>query len=247
MQQKAIEVGRVKALYRYPVKSMSGEALSEADVWWHGLDGDRKYAFVQSDNRSGFPWLTGRQIPTLLRYQPYFSNPNDPANSPVRVKTPKGDDFLLESDALHQEIGQLTRLNFHLMKLGRGAVDSMPVSMISTASIEKIGQQIGHTDLDPRRFRANVLIESFEGTPFLEEQWLGSRLIFGTREDSVRLHANRQNVRCMMINLDPDTAKQSPAILREVVESRDQCAGIYGSIVKPGTIKVGDVISLLKN
>lgn len=246
MQQKAIEVGTVKALYRYPVKSMGGEALEEGYVWWHGLDGDRKYAFVQSDNRSGFPWLTGRQVPTLLRYQPYFSNINDIANSPVRVKTPTGNDFLLESDALHQEIAQLTRLNFHLMKLGRGAVDSMPVSMISTASIEKIGQQIGRANLDPRRFRANILIESSLATAFLEDQWLGSRLLFGTRDDSVRIHANRQNVRCMMINLDPDSAEQSPAILREVVESRDQCAGIYGSIEKPGTIKVGDVILLLK-
>ena len=246
MEAETIEVGRVKALYRYPVKSMRGEEIEESYVWWHGLAGDRKYAFVQSDNRSGFPWLTARQVPTLLRYQPYFSNSNNLANSPVRVKTPRGQDLLLESDALREDIGGLTRLKFHLMKLGRGAVDSMAVSMISLASIELIARQSGTDDLDPRRFRPNVLVESFDGIAFSEDNWLGGRLIFGERTDSVRIRANRKNVRCMMINLDPDTAKQTPAILREVAQTRDECAGIYGSIEKPGTIKVGDVIRLVK-
>ena len=51
-------IGTVKALFRHPVKSMRGEELDAATIGWHGVDGDRRYAFVKSDSPSGFPWLT---------------------------------------------------------------------------------------------------------------------------------------------------------------------------------------------
>jgi uncharacterized protein YcbX len=44
----SIEVAEVEALFRYPVKSMSGELLEAADVGWHGLDGDRRLALRAS-------------------------------------------------------------------------------------------------------------------------------------------------------------------------------------------------------
>ena len=52
MIEEFVEVGVVKQLYRFPVKSMRGEALEAANVYWHGLDGDRRYAFVQANNRT---------------------------------------------------------------------------------------------------------------------------------------------------------------------------------------------------
>lgn len=46
-----IVVGRIAALHRYPVKSMRGESLAQARVGWHGLEGDRCYAFVRAAHR----------------------------------------------------------------------------------------------------------------------------------------------------------------------------------------------------
>jgi uncharacterized protein YcbX len=48
-----IEIGHVEAIFRYPVKSMSGERLEIANLGWHGLDGDRRLAFRRVDDRSG--------------------------------------------------------------------------------------------------------------------------------------------------------------------------------------------------
>ena len=60
------EVGRVAALWRYPVKSMGGEVLSETEVSWHGFAGDRRWAFIREGVvRSGFPWLTIRERPAM--------------------------------------------------------------------------------------------------------------------------------------------------------------------------------------
>ena len=57
--RKGTHVGRVVGLWRYPVKSMAGESLSEAEVFWHGLVADRRWAFIRNGvERSGFPCLT---------------------------------------------------------------------------------------------------------------------------------------------------------------------------------------------
>ena len=56
-----IEIRQVEAIFRYPVKSMRGEPLEVANLGWHGLEGDRRLAFRRINNRSGFPWLTGKQ------------------------------------------------------------------------------------------------------------------------------------------------------------------------------------------
>jgi len=64
-------VGRVAGLFRYPVKSFGAEVLDAVDVSWHGLVGDRRWAFIRDGmTRSGFPWLTIRQRPTTWRYVP---------------------------------------------------------------------------------------------------------------------------------------------------------------------------------
>jgi uncharacterized protein YcbX len=62
-------VGRVVGLWRYPVKSMGAEELAEVDVSWHGLAGDRRWAFIRNGVvQSGFPWLTLREREDMSHY-----------------------------------------------------------------------------------------------------------------------------------------------------------------------------------
>src|SRR5262245_29154191 len=84
-------VGRVVGLWRYPVKSMAAELLSEVDVSWHGLVGDRRWAFIRDGvAESGFPWLTLRERGDLNHYRPSFLEPSRPDTSPTVVRTPSG-------------------------------------------------------------------------------------------------------------------------------------------------------------
>jgi hypothetical protein len=84
-------VGRVVALWRYPVKSMAAEQLDGAEVSWHGLAGDRRWAFIRDGQvRSGFPWLTIRERPELAHYRPFFAEPARPNASATVVRTPSG-------------------------------------------------------------------------------------------------------------------------------------------------------------
>ena len=61
-------VGVIRRLARYPVKSMRGEALPATTLTLQGVAEDRRFAFVQADSRSAFPWLTARELPEMLCY-----------------------------------------------------------------------------------------------------------------------------------------------------------------------------------
>ena len=90
----AAALGRVVGLWRYPVKSMAAHALDEVSVSWHGLAGDRRWAFVRPDHeRSGFPWHTIRQQQSLWGYQPDFLEPDRLDASATVVRTPSGHVF----------------------------------------------------------------------------------------------------------------------------------------------------------
>ena len=79
------DVGRVAALWRYPVKSMAAEPLAEVEVSWHGLAGDRRWAFVRGGvERSGFPWMTIRERSNMGHYRPSFADPSRPDASRTR-------------------------------------------------------------------------------------------------------------------------------------------------------------------
>ena len=66
-----IHLGHIHELTRYPVKSMAGVATDSAVLGWHGLQGDRRFAFRRLNENSGFPWLTASRLPELLLYQPF--------------------------------------------------------------------------------------------------------------------------------------------------------------------------------
>ena len=82
-------VGRVVALRRYPVKSMAAEELDGAEVSWHGVAGDRRWAFIRDGQvRSGFPWLTIRERPEMARYRPFYAERARPNAAATLVRTP---------------------------------------------------------------------------------------------------------------------------------------------------------------
>jgi hypothetical protein len=100
-------VGRVAALWRYPVKSMAAEVLDAADVSRHGVAGDRRWGFVRAGTeRSGFPWLTIRERPDLWHYRPAFAEPARPDASPTLVRAPDGRVFDVADPALAPSSGR---------------------------------------------------------------------------------------------------------------------------------------------
>jgi uncharacterized protein YcbX len=228
-------VGRVVVLWRYPVKSMAAEALDSAEVSWHGLAGDRRWAFIRDgQERSGFPWLTIREQPDLAHYRPFFTEPDRPNASPTLVRTPSGGELDVAGRALAAEFGPGVRV----IKQDRGVFDTMPISVLTTQTLAALGRLAG-AGLAAGRFRPNLLVDA-PGCDFPEDTWVGGVLRIG----GFRMRVDQRDKRCVMVTIDPVTLVRNPAILRAIARERDNRLGVYGSTVEPGRVAVGDPVEL---
>jgi MOSC domain-containing protein len=68
--------------------------------------------------------------------------------------------------------------------------------------------------------------------------------VFGDGGAGPALHITMCDERCMMINLDPETAAQDARVLKTVVRLNQNNAGVYATAVRRGRINVGDRVSL---
>src|SRR5262245_9422614 len=238
-----IQVGRVREIVRYPVKSMAGTATESARLGLHGLDGDRRFAFRRIEDEGGFPWLTASRLPELILYRPAGLDDSTGEPLPTHVVTPTGARFELRDPELTAELARRFGSSLELMKLNHGIFDEAAGSVISLATIAGIGREAG-LDLDRRRFRANIFMETERGEAFLEDGWVGRTLVFGDRDPRPAVSVTLRDPRCMMINLDPDTGEQDARVVKTVVRRNDNDAGVYGAVVRSGTIRVGDRVVL---
>ena len=236
-------VGTVAALYRFPVKSMGGEALEQASLYWHGLEGDRRQVYVKSGDLSSFPWLTARDVPELVHYTAYLTDPANVRRSTVMVRTPAGDELPIESEALRETLERQYGAPIHLMRTSHGAQDAAGLSLVGLGTLRALGERIGQA-MDVRRFRQNIYLETLGGEPDVEDGWVGRLLVFGDDERAARVRILRPDHRCMMVNLSPEHAGQNPAVLREIAQSRDNCLGLYCSVEAIGAVEVGDPVYL---
>jgi uncharacterized protein YcbX len=238
------QLGYVRELVRYPVKSMAGVATESAFLGWHGLQGDRRFAFRRVNDNSGFPWLSASRLPELLLYQPLGLDENAAEPVPSHVRTPEGMDLALESAELRNRVAERFGNAVELMKLRHGIFDEASVSVINLATIAGIGAELDQS-LDTRRFRANVVIDSDAVEPFVEDAWVGSTLLFGSEESGPMVKIIMRDERCVMLNFDPETVEPDARIMKTVVRLNQNCAGVYGAVVRTGRISRGQPISLL--
>jgi hypothetical protein len=239
-----IHVGHIHELVRYPVKSMAGVATQSAFLGWHGLPGDRRFAFRRLGDDSGFPWLSASRLPELILYQPLGLDENAEEPVPTHVRTPEGLELSLRSTELQNSVSQKFGNPVELMKLKHGIFDEASVSVINLATIAAIGREAGQA-LDTRRFRANIVIASDATEPFQEDGWIGGRLVFGEHEDGPTIDLTLRDLRCVMINLDPDTAKQDPRVMKTVVRMNENNAGAYATVARTGQLSVGQPVRLI--
>jgi uncharacterized protein YcbX len=215
---------------------MAAEALTEAEVRWHGIAGDRRWAFIRPDVKSsGFPWLTLRQNADMRDFIASFSDPARPDASATVVRTPAGEEFAVTDDGLARLLGEGVRV----IKQDVGIFDSLPLSLITTRTLSDLAELTGRA-LEAQRFRPNLLVEPTIGGPFPEEFWVGRILRIG----DVRMRVDRRDPRCVIVTIDPQSGQRDPRVLRSIAQHRDNCAGVYGTTVTPGRVRIADAVLL---
>jgi uncharacterized protein YcbX len=222
---------------------MRGEALGDATLGWHGLDGDRRLALRRLDERGGFPWLSASKLPDLVRFTPRPRGAEDGAALPTHVVTPEGDELPIFGAALAAEVARRHGAPVEMMQLKHGVFDEGTVSVITSTTAGEVCRLAGRR-ADIRRFRPNVVVRSLRAVPFEEDAWLGGALTFGAADDAPTVAVTLRDERCMMLNLDPDDGSRDPEMMKAVVRANGNHAGVYGTVTRCGRLAVGQTVVL---
>lgn len=238
-----IEIGQVEEIFRYPVKSMAGERLDSAPLGWHGLEGDRRLALRRMDDCGGFPWLSAGRLPDLVRFTPQRREDGSGNGLATHVRTPDGEELPVFGAELAAEVERRYGAPVEMMHMRQGVFDDGTVSVIATDTVQEIGRLAGRT-ADVRRFRPNVVVRLLRAVPFQEDAWLGGELSFGEGSGAAAIHVTMRDVRCAMLNIDPDTASIAPEVFKAVVRANQNNAGIYGTVTRTGQLSAGQMVYL---
>ena len=210
---------------------------------WHGLQGVRRLAFRRIEDSSGFPRLSASKLPDLLLFAPMRGENGAPGELPTHVRTPDGALLPIFGAELAAEVGRRHRAPVQMMHLDRGIFDEATLSVIASDTVHEIGRLAGQ-GADVRRFRPNVLVRLLRAGPFQEDDWVGGALAFGEEADSPAIAVTMRDVRCSIVNFDPDSAAPAPEMLKAVVQTHQNTAGIYGAVTRTGRLSVGQPVML---
>lgn len=238
-----VVVGHIEAIFRYPVKSTRGERIESATLGWHGIEGDRRFAFRRMEAPGGFPWLTAGRLPDLLSYTPLPREDGNAEALPTHVLTPDGERLELMGDALAAEVSRRHGHRVEMMQLNHGIFDEAAISVIAEGTVAEICRA-GQVAPDVRRFRPNILVRTTENAAFEEDRWVGGTLAFGEDEAAPAMTVTMRDPRCVMVNLDPDGGKPSPEVMKAAVRANENNAGVYGAVARAGRIFVGQAVVL---
>jgi uncharacterized protein len=290
-------VGTVRALWRFPVKSILGEELDAVDVSEGGIVGDRAYAIRHRETGKVASAKHPKLWPNLFGCRATFVEPPRPGDELPSARIALADGTSVMSDAadvdavLSRFFGRDVELaraaqngytidQYHpdeenydpeghrdeVVEVGLGAAffnerglpsavpegsffDLYPFSILTTSTLEQLGELEPQSRFDARRFRMNVIVDT-SGRGFVENEWVGHTLAIG---DNVRLGVALPDPRCVMPSLAQEDLPRDPGILKalarhnriDVAGALYPCAGVYAVAAATGTIRKGDRISLI--
>jgi MOSC domain-containing protein len=206
-------------IWRYPVKSMKGEPLQDAQIGLDGIEGDR----IVQVRTAGGKIVSARTRPELLRHQATLG-PNGEPLVDGRAWTDPEVDRDVKAAA-----GPGTSL---VLNEGPERFDIRPLLVATDGAIAALGE-------DGRRLRPNLVIG---GVPGLEERtWEGRRLKIGpVVVETVDLRS-----RCIMTTFHPDTLEQDTKVLQRIYKKFGGVMALNTSVIAPGRVSVGDPVTLL--
>ena len=206
----------VAEIWRYPVKSMGGERLTQATIGPLGIDGDR---VVHVETRAGRT-VTSRTHPRLLGHHVV----TDEHGLPLVDGLPWTDPRI--AAAIEADIGPGARL---VRDDSERRFDVLPLLVATDGAIAAFGY-------DGRRLRPNFVIGGVDGLD--ERTWEGR----GLRVGDVTLRLERLRARCVMTTFDPDTLEQDRAVLASIVERFDGRLALNAAVERGGLVRVGDPV-----
>ncbi len=211
---------QVDELWRYPVKSLRGEQLAEAELLAGGVFGDRLVYVRAPDGRT----ITSRTRPGLLG----LAGTLGADGVPLVEDRPWNHPLSIAAVEAVAGVGAIL-----VRSDGPERFDVLPLSILTDGAIAALG-------VDRRRLRPNILIGGVDG--LAERDWPGRELRVGSALVSIV----KLRPRCVMTTFDPDTLVQDQGVLRRIVTDFDGVMALDAFVVEPGSVHVGDAVHVLE-
>lgn len=208
----------VDQLWRYPVKSLAGEALESAYVSADGVAGDR---LVHVRGPEGV--RTSRRQHLLLGLRGTLGADGMPLINGTPWSSPEALAWVREAAGQDAELVAYD---------GIERFDVLPLLVATDGAVADFGR-------DVRRLRPNIVIGGVEG--LAERSWAGAMLRIG----DVVVHLDSLRARCPMTTVDPDTLERDPEVLRDIGRRFGGRIALNADVVADGTIQVGDAVELI--
>lgn len=286
---------RVAGIWRYPVKSMLGETLTECEIGATGLVGDRAFALVDLDDGKVASAKNPRKWGALLACRAAFVDEDGsvvditlPDGAHVRSDDPDVDAVLSKAigrsvhlastapaDRAFEEVwpdieGLAPEVIIDSTTIGTDddgeRISHLPLGMeappgtffdfavlhvLTTATLAHLQALAPTATFDVRRYRPNVLIDTDTEPGFVENDWVGRTVRMG---ESTRMAVTIPTMRCVMTTLAQEDLPRDRETLRTIAASNRidlgpnwgtwACAGVYGNVAAPGTLRIGDAVEV---
>lgn len=224
-------MGTITALWRYPVKSMLGEACERVELDARGVRGDRVFALRDADGRLG----SGKSTPRLAHIDGLFGL----RASQDHIELPDGRRLAIGDPEIHAALsGALGRQVTLARESALPHFDSSPLHIVTTASLRWLRAALPASRIDERRFRPNIVVE-VPGEHPVEQDWLGRTIAVG---DAVVLRIVEPTERCQMTTFAQSELPADPRVLTWIGRAAALRFGVYAEVVVPGTIACGDLV-----
>lgn len=248
---------KIAEIWRYPVKSMQGEQLKQAEVGPAGIQGDRQWAVVDAETGVS---LSAKRYPQLLTCRA------STGENAVTITLPCGRDVsagsaeaasglseLLGRQVTTRSAGDNTTIQHEfptsptdgegepfLYEPGLSAFfDSVPLQMLTTATLKKLTALLPDSTIHPARFRPNFLVECDE-IGFIENEWLAKDIVL----DSLTCQVYDDTRRCIMVTMSQRELPRDMNVIRTVLKSNEGRAGVALRTKSAAIVRSGATVNV---
>lgn len=215
----------VEGLWRYPVRSLSGEQLTATPVGMFGIEGDRRVAV--HDERDELTWAGA--IPALMRVRAVTVD-----GGAIELLLPDGQRFRFDAPDAASRLSAAVNTKVTLVRYPPDRPGAA-LLVLTTTALDSLGSALPDSAIDATRFRPNLVLGG-AGTGYPEPGWVGRRMAIG----GLRLRFTEACARCVVTTRETPTVPQDSAVLRWVARELDNNFGVYAAVESPGRISVGD-------
>ena len=249
----------VEKIHISPVKSLALVHPNSVKVSWQGVTEDRRLFLVDDRGRL----LTQRHFGQLVQVQAEYRQdpesltlwmpggdvvegpivPGEPTVTRIFGRRVMGNAVPGQWDAALSGLCGATVKLIRAQQPGQ-CYDEFPISLLSTASLENLGEHAGaEVSLDSRRFRPNFLLRGCG--PHEEDDWIGEAIHIG---DGLQVRVVARDPRCAITAHDPDTG-ETDLNTQEIIAGYRPAGGtayfgVYGIVEHPGRVTIGDPVTL---